>query len=91
MIYVTIAALAVVALTVLAAFAALRWQARAHTREQQAWAAERADLVATLCHLGDRPLPERGWNREPEPAAELAGLLRDRHAPISDPESLLVP
>jgi hypothetical protein len=88
-IYVTVIALAVVAVTVLAAFAALRWQARQHTREQQAWAAERASMIATMAHLADRPLPERGWNREPEPAADLADLLRER--PFADPESLLIP
>lgn len=91
MIYLALFALAVVALTVLAAFAALRWQARAHTREQQAWAAERASMIATMAHLADRPLPERGWARSPEPGEDLERLLRERSVPIADPESLLVP
>ena len=82
-----IAALAVVALTVLAAFAALRWQGRAHTREQQAWASERASMIATMAHLADRPLPERGW--APEPAVRFEPL-HQRAQMIADPESLLV-
>jgi hypothetical protein len=31
---------------------------REHERERQAWEKERAQLIATVCHLARRPLPD---------------------------------
>lgn len=67
---VSLAALTLVGLTVLAAFTALRWQARGHARAELAWQTERAELVSAVCTLADRPLPDKGW-RDPRPKADL--------------------
>lgn len=80
--YLELAALAVAALTVLAGLSALRWQARAHDRERQAWTAERRELVSTMAHLADRPLPDKGW----APTAEEDRAKRGRF--LADPEQL---
>lgn len=69
MLIVALASLAVAGITVLAAFAALRWQNRAHDRKEQTWAVERARLVDQVCNLADKPwtLPPA---REPKAKAE---------------------
>lgn len=42
-----------------------RWWVRELERRERAWEAERAQLVATVCHLAGKPLPTVA---EPEPA-----------------------
>lgn len=79
------ASLAVTAVTVLAAFTALRWQARAHDRQTQAWTQERRELVEAVAHLADRPLPERGWDRTASSLQPIESPLRRQ---IADPEQL---
>lgn len=37
-------------------------------REREAHAAQVQQLVETICHLSDRPLPEKGWARDTETA-----------------------
>lgn len=45
----------------------------AHTieRMERQYAAERAELISTICHLSGRPLPTVAEPREPEPQREL--------------------
>jgi hypothetical protein len=53
-----------------------RWWNREIERRERAWAAERAELIATICHLSGKPLrvpqppaaePEpRTWTPSPE-------------------------
>jgi hypothetical protein len=61
-----------------------KWWVREIERINRAHEAERAQLIATIAHLSDRPLPERvGWTREPEFVP-----LRPVLAPIADPDQM---
>lgn len=60
-----------------------KWWVHELERINAAHRAERAELIATIAHLSDRPLPERGWERGVEHAHPL-----ERPRLLADPEQL---
>lgn len=75
---IALAALILVALVALLAFAALRWQARGFERERQVLMRENARLVNQLLHLVDRTWePPPAFAPEPSLEDELDNLVPD--------------
>lgn len=46
------------------------WYLREITRREAAWSEERARLVATICHLAGKPLPDE-HDHDEQPAEQL--------------------
>lgn len=85
MLYVSVAAVAAVALTVWLSYLERRATTRQHWREQQAWTAERAKLVDAAAAPGlIRVAPP-----EPEPLDREAERLAALDADLVDPDQEL--